>query len=127
METRTTRIGRMEGDVNYRDWHVGMNVVCIDDGPAGSLLKGLFPSGLERGRIYVIASIKEDTRIRVGTTDLSTEVVVDVGVPHPVGGDGYGFGGCRFRPVQERKTDISIFTALLNTTHKHDVVPGDAA
>ncbi len=104
--------------MSYRDWYVGMKVVCVDDGPAWSSLQGPKPSGLEAGRIYTIKRIGTELRA-VSPRGRKTKgaVVVDVGVPHPCYIKGFinGFGAYRFRPLVARKTDISALTALLHT------------
>lgn len=72
-------------------FHVGQQVVCVDDD--GTLL-------LMKGRVYTIVDIFQslgDTYLALGG------VVTETG--------GRGWYPSRFRPV--RKTDISIFTAML--------------
>lgn len=69
-------------------FHVGQKVVCVE--PTDDLVKG---------QIYTVLSILCDGLIKVDRTRPGIEWL---------------FYAHRFRPVVERNTDISIFTALLN-------------
>jgi len=99
--------------MNFR---VGMKVVCVDAGVFSSNPWKTCDDdldGLEEGRVYTIRKIdlyygvlvvwlEEIVRRRRGRTkagQLAEEA---------------GYRPSRFRPVQHRATDISIFTALLN-------------
>ena len=82
-------------------FRVGQKVACVRDGR--SLFTGA-PSGLVAGRVYTVTKAWRDDAFRHPVC-LIAEVA-------PAGG--YAFDALRFRPVQERKTDISIFTAMLN-------------
>lgn len=87
-------------------FRVGQKVVCVDVsyfGPNTSLLR--------KGDVYTIASVDayEDAHGEYGVT------LVEI-IPQPAPGWRDGFRASRFRPVVERKTDISIFTAMLNPT-----------
>lgn len=92
----------------YRDWQVGDRVVCIDASPIISNEAGS-PKGLAEGRFYRIRWIGEFY------FDGPEQTVIAVRL------DGYirdkddtPVGANRFRKVQPRKTDISIFTAMLH-------------
>jgi hypothetical protein len=76
-------------------FHVGQEVECIDDSPAW---KNNVPSGLVKGQIYIVAEI--------------LPFIHEYGVS--ISGKLGKFSCKRFRPL--RKTDISIFTAMLNKT-----------
>lgn len=92
--------------MSYRDWHVGMKVVCIDD--------ELCPT-IERGRIYTLTSIfpangLPDALGRVCNYACTLE---EADAVHGLG----AFNAGRFRPIETRATDISIFKCLLTNPH----------
>lgn len=86
------------------NFHVGQKVVCMDASPF------LRPHNLVAGNIYVIDGFDPETE--PGTTG-----ILIAGFDHPTGLDGrlIGFHPRRFRPVIEKKTDISIFTRMLTS------------
>lgn len=93
----------------YLDWHVGMKVVCVD-----AVLPGKHHKPLLKGSVYTIRSFwVHPTTGAIGITLM--EIVNDI---HP----GYqmerGYAPRRFRPVETRKTDISVFTAMLHGTDR---------
>jgi hypothetical protein len=74
--------------------HAGQMVECIDD--------ELVEQWLTKGQHYTIACVVDDISVRL----------VELGSRGP-------FWTPRFRPLVERKTDISAFTSLLNpANHK---------
>lgn len=86
----------------YTSWYVGMKVVCIKDGAwqlAGGFVdrEVIFPLA---GAVYTILAIGA----------VGDEVYVKL----VECGDYAQFAAFRFRPVQPRKTDISIFHSILN-------------
>lgn len=89
---------------------VGQKVVCVDNNPhpGRGWPKGECPS---KGVIYTIKDMWIDFKE-------SVEVFEFVELNRPISSImfGYksGYAASRFRPVVERKTDISIFTAILN-------------
>lgn len=88
--------------MDYRSWHVGMKVVCVDDSD-GLVRKNA--ARLKLGQIYTISRIEGRA---------FPEVAVQVA---ELNYNWYEFvRASRFRPVQPRKTDISIFTAMLHST-----------
>jgi hypothetical protein len=99
---------------------VGMKVVCI-----GNFDSSKFP-GYEhvtfpvKGSVYTIRAFVEgltlDGQIAEG---LIFEEIVN---PISARGIEYSFKPIRFRPVVERKTDISIFTRMLNPTNASEFV-----
>lgn len=101
--------------MDYRQWHVGMKVVCVDDGCTflrdGSRTK----SGLSKGRIYTIEWIGTERRRSYHGGNVERSVVIRLsGVRHPDTTCSSGsFGAIRFRPVEPRTTNISIFQAML--------------
>jgi len=78
-------------------FYVGQKVVCVDAHP-DFLLKGV---------IYTISRVGLLTH---GETGVNLAEVDTSACPHDV-----GFRATRFRPLVERKTDISIFTDMLRT------------
>lgn len=107
--------------MSYRDWKVGDKVVCVNDGYVPQRWKtigGL--DGLTTGKVYTIRRIGP----QYGHVTVSLEEIV-----RPIRGvktDGsplteeIGYNPSRFRPVQPRKTDISVFTALLHTNKQKE-------
>lgn len=96
-------------------FHVGQRVVCVDDvehlpsgvylGADGNtwVIAGVLP--LVKGATYTIRGIKRssfDNDICVKVEEIADRW------PHDE-----GFWAHRFRPITEKKTDISIFTAML--------------
>ena len=97
--------------MSYRDWHVGMEVVCVEE-PEDN---GWHHNHPTQGKIYTLREIG------IGLTG---EVLVKLkevvnkprAYPSPWGalyGEVSFYARC-FKPLQKRQTDISIFTALLN-------------
>lgn len=81
-------------------FRVGQKVVCIKD--EGQTV----PPYVKKNAIYTIAEIKELIWFGTGLE------FVELG-PCCIGGC---FPACYFRPVVERKTDISVFTDILHKT-----------
>ena len=95
--------------MSYRDWYVGMKVVCH----RRFLSMEPFEKGPLEDTIYTIRTIEpsfdEDP-------DPAIRLVEIVNPPFPYA-EGYHevqFIARHFRPVQPRKTDISIFTSMLS-------------
>jgi hypothetical protein len=98
--------------MSYLDWHVGMDVVFV--GCEGFHVTG---QPLEVGRVYTIAGMHmsgKGDRVRGADGDiyLLMEDALYINL-----GDRPWYHARAFRPVQKRKTDISIFTAMLNDQH----------
>ncbi len=91
-------------------FQAGDDVVCINTKPIPGVSFSVDVSKhLTEGRTYRVSSVHGDE------TDVFLRLV-GIGPP----GELSGFIATRFRPV--RKTDISIFTALLDTSkHKEPV------
>lgn len=85
-------------------FHVGQKVVCIDD----HILPGEPGPYVIRNAVYTIRSINEEPP---WITLLFFELP-----PVWVPGWCTGYGIYAFRPLIERKTDISIFTEMLTPT-----------
>lgn len=88
-------------------FRVGQKVVCVDGSPPAC---GHGP-GVVKGRIYTVSAI--------GESSFGSPNFIDV---EEVRGNcpwAQNFRASRFRPVAERKTDISIFTTMLNPSKEH--------
>lgn len=85
-------------------FHVGQKVVCVEDRP--HFLDKV--KRLDRGAVY---TIREEFRSAV--TGRYGVFLNEVVMPRLESGEELGWLATRFRPVQERKTDISVFTKLL--------------
>ncbi len=98
--------------MSYLDWKVGDKVVCINaDGLAE------YEEAPVRGQIYTIRDIAADWVGRVGVRLQEVRNGPHPGVvPDDSGCTERGFLTSRFRKVQPRKTDISVFEAIL---HEH--------
>jgi hypothetical protein len=95
----------MAGD--YTSWHVGMKVVCVDDEleNCGEIYPKL-------DEVYTIRSINPD--LDGGPVPfIRFEEVRNALQFYAEGFDECEFIASNFRPVLTRKTDISIFTAML--------------
>lgn len=85
-------------------FHVGQPVRCVDDSEWEKV------GTIKKGATYTVKSVA----VLHNTISLHLNEVVSVcGVPY------YGW---RFRPLIERKTDISCFTALLNPSRQKERV-----
>lgn len=96
--------------MNFR---VGQKVVCVDDEPPR--FPKDTPDHLVLNAIYTVIGI--DPENGTGVYLKETRHLVPRGSRSP-----RGWAPRRFRPVVERKTDISIFTKMLTDTR----VPADA-
>lgn len=95
------------------NFHVGQKVVCVD---------GKFhpdfcdvPCLPVEGAVYTIRAIELMTAV----TGERSPIIKLVEIVNPVmeweiGDEEFGFVPRRFRPLVERKTDISLFKAMLN-------------
>lgn len=84
-------------------------MVCVDDRPSHDGV----PSGLIKGEVYTIDGFEEcfwepHLGVHLAERPLSQDEKRRYCGYHPN----------RFRPIVERKTDISIFTKMLNTKKK---------
>jgi hypothetical protein len=101
-------------------FHVGQKVVCVDanfksrgalylDGDGDLKRSSGNTGGLRVGEVYTVA------KIRVGEME-NTLFLVEVGARGPKD-TGYRFS--RFRPIQERKTDISFAHEILRKVSRN--------
>jgi hypothetical protein len=102
--------------MSYHDWHVGMKVVCIDPtwGTTGRIQQHCCPILPEKGGVYTIRTIE----LRVVVIGHPPQILIRLAeILNPViRGSEAVFFASKFRPVQPRATDISIFTAMLSKT-----------
>ena len=85
--------------MSYRDWYVGMKVVCVAKGRWTSLDGD---SGLPKPKFGEVCTI-------TGFVKHEEEIFLTL-----AGYDPFDIFDIRqFRPLEERKTDISVFTAML--------------
>lgn len=100
-------------------FYVGQKVVCVDDEDTNA--SGI--QELQEGRIYTVLRVSRDTgdyppgppRLR------SSGYVVwlaEIEVRPAVGNPDCPFSAGRFRPVVDRKTDITVFTDMLNPSRE---------
>lgn len=88
------------------NFRVGQKVVCVDAKPSFSRV----PAPFKEGDVLTVSAITTGWSGHGLDTGLCFEEVPCVGQCYN------GYSARRFRPVVERKTDISIFRAMLNTT-----------
>lgn len=107
-------------------FRVGQKVVCVDARPTN--IFGL--SVLESGRVYTVrwvglwgyaARRPNQLCIRLEEIDRGE----DPGAPHMIEIFDMPFRATRFRPVVEKKTDISVFTAMLNQKQREHSLCGN--
>lgn len=92
-------------------FRVGQKVVCVDASPSAVFRRwcGDVPV---KGQVYTVRGIRVSTHpMWTGALLLLLAEIKNVTT------DGDGYRAFRFRPVVERKTDISVFTAMLKETH----------
>jgi hypothetical protein len=94
--------------MSYLDWHVGMKVVCVNSEGSQSLVKGC---------VYTIAAF--DTEPGFSRTCGPTEFGIELEEANP-NKHHASFHPARFRPVETKKTDISIFTAMLTDAKQRE-------
>lgn len=94
-------------------FHVGQKVVCVND-------EGQSPESGQRwitkGHVYVISWVGNYRNIRRGKNAhcVRLDGIDRSGLYNGRAYHDTPFYASRFRPVIERKTDISLFTAMLN-------------
>ena len=94
---------------NYLDWKIGDEVECIDNSSQTTHLKCK--------QVYKISAIIAHDNWNYNNCSISIQLT---GFTFPLlrddGKRATSFGAWRFRKLQKRKTDISVFTAMLNQT-----------
>lgn len=101
--------------MSYTSWHVGMKVVCVQAYPNIAVYGD--ETVPRAGRVYTIREIGPapgDGEICVLLSEIVNQTRIYV---HRSTGEKFlgepGFAAGYFRPVEVRKTDISIFTRML--------------
>jgi hypothetical protein len=95
------------------NFRVGQKVLCINDQwneYHANIARRLGVTLPVLGGIYTIRAIE----IRPQRGDLYFVEIVNPIIEYDIGRAEQGFHVARFRPVVERKTDISVFRAMLN-------------
>lgn len=107
--------------MSYRDWFVGMKVVCVRNNvprlrTQGILWSSRWPACVEHGKIFTIREIEAKF------ADLGVLAIRLREYHHPIDSRGWevAFPAIAFRPLVARKTDISVFTALLHTNKQKE-------
>ena len=104
-------------------FRVGQKVVCVHDGSLEDCRRrsDLVRNYIEKGKVYTIRWIGEFGYVpdrEFGPAVRLTEVVR----PNLSGWEDYPFRACRFRPLAERKTDISFAHEILRKVTRKDRV-----
>lgn len=92
----------------YLDWKVGDRVVYAPSDPTRA--RGKRHKPLTVGRVYTIREMLGHPL----TGEVGVMLAEVVNTIHPAYGRERGYYARSFRKVQSRKTDISIFTAMLH-------------
>ena len=113
-------------------FRVGQKVVCVDDSEPSSThvvgydghhwqyFGGL--DGLTKGAIYTVRAFVQN-HINGGVSLCLAEIFREHTIRSGIDIGECGYRASRFRPVVERKTDISIFTEILRKHTKKQQVP----
>lgn len=101
-------------------FRVGQKVVCVD---ASDQFNRKFP--VTKSKIYTIQAIVEaiDFKGDGGACAFLYDLGRDV---CPIMGEQMPFALRRFRPIVERKTDISVFTEMLRRESAPSSLPAEA-
>ncbi len=95
-------------------FHVGMKVVCVDDDFGKNHNGELLP---KLNQIYTIRTIEENP-FKPGNFGIRLFEIVNHMFEYDDDFAECRFSALQFRPVVERKTDISIFTKMLNSVRE---------
>lgn len=99
-------------------FHVGQKVVCVDDKftlpvhPCDRLLR--------KGGVYTVGWVGVSTCKRDPSPTLGVHLVEIAREPSRPEGRALPYRATRFRPVIERKTDISIFKSMLTPSRVNE-------
>ena len=91
-------------------FRVGQKIVCVDD-TYNEHQAHYVSAWIKCGDIYTVRAILPPDFCSPLPGVALEEII---GQPHPIWDEECGWRSARFRPVVERKTDISTFTAMLN-------------
>lgn len=96
-------------------FYVGQKVVCVDDSETDNMGK----KELRKDDIYTVIWVGRHFHPDEMVERQCVRLAEVIRKPCEIDPDGsMPFRASRFRPVVERKTDISIFTEMLNPSHK---------
>jgi len=93
-------------------FHLGQKVVCIDDKIPEPVASWDTLNGLTKGNIYTIRwigmykSTRHELHLCIRVEEIFRKPLDYYGIETP-------FNANRFKPLIEKKTDISIFTSML--------------
>jgi hypothetical protein len=94
-------------------FYIGQKVVCVDDKPTR------FGRLLTKGATYTIRTFLP--RIEYFEVDDGVHLV-EIHLPlHELWQTECGFFASRFRPLDERKTDIAVFTKILDGVRSKEI------
>ena len=93
-------------------FYVGQKVVCVKD-DALPFSRSDLPIAVKAGSIYTIRNIDDESAAIDGIPGLWLQEIVHPPKMTWLGVREVSYCASRFRPVVERKTDISIFTEML--------------
>ena len=96
--------------MSYLDWKVGDKLVCVDD------VNQNFGYVLRAGTVYTIREMVVVPKGYPDTGQIGVRLA-EVVLPRGFDGSERAHKATRFRPIQTRKTDISIFQRLLTNPH----------
>ena len=88
-------------------FHVGQKVVCVNDTP---LVEGGDLSGLKKGRIYTVREVGLYSPLAPTVPCIRIKEITN---RPKIKGVEWPYREYRFKPLEERKTDISVFERLL--------------
>jgi hypothetical protein len=97
-------------------FRVGQKVVCIRGTGARVPYRNQVVVGPMRGSVYTVRALQESDQ---GEEMLLLEELIN---PLFVDGLEFDFSADRFRPVVERKTDITVFTEILHKASRKQEV-----
>lgn len=100
--------------MSYLDWHVGMKVVAVGGAQDGPRQIKNAPADAQIPKLGCVYTIRQMNMWPDGLTILLEELDNSHLIARGFGIIEPGFNAAKFRPVQNRKTDISIFTQMLN-------------
>lgn len=90
-------------------FYIGQKVVCIRDWPPHQHRRYLCPT---KGSIYTVRALQDiGTAPSMYLVEIRNSPYVFINVPYPIEP---AWIRSAFRPLVERKTDISLFTAMLD-------------
>jgi hypothetical protein len=105
-------------------FYVGQKVVCVDASSGnGTLCWGEKSETLIEGNVYTIRRCFYTDYARKGVPELIVwlDEIARSALSRHLWGQDAGYAARRFRPLIEKKTDISVFTSLLKHKQLEEV------